>query len=291
MQLERGIGAAGLSRTALSGWWCIAFVAEGRGTIVATSVAMLACALIFRAAARPMLKQQMIAAALGLTVYSILFVAPTIGHDATTITRPEATQAAGLNQRGELWTQALAMSRDHPWLGVGPLHYAYYPNHLAAHPHNALLQWTSEWGLPATLLLASLLAWGLWCWIGLWRNVGLQPPQESQQQLAMVLTASAFAGAIHAMVSGIIVMPLSQLMLAAVAGLMLGLYQSNRVAVASTQGQAPWRTRLLGGLLVGATIGLLAPDLITGVSGHQVTPATTLSADGPRYWMLGEFPR
>lgn len=65
------------------------------------------------------------------------------------------------------WTTPVI--RDHPWLGIGrgafettfPA-YRERPGHVVfAHPENFVVQWLAEWGVPATLIAAVLLAWTL----------------------------------------------------------------------------------------------------------------------------------
>jgi O-antigen ligase len=57
--------------------------------------------------------------------------------------------------RVELAKVALSMITDHPWLGVGPMHFAYIDNGYGAHPHNFWLQLGAEWGLPVLGLVAA----------------------------------------------------------------------------------------------------------------------------------------
>ena len=278
-------------RLLLGGWWFIAFVSEGRGTMVAVTVALAFCGIAFKAAARPMLKEQLLGILLGLVLYGGLFVLPSITSGDQGPSVHTAAQAGGLNHREDLWAQAAAMTAENPWLGVGPLHYAYYRNPLGAHPHNALLQWSAEWGIPATVVAVSLLAWGLHAWLRLCGRLVRSPAGEYRQQTAIALTASALAGAVHAMVSGIIVMPLSQLMLVVVTGLMLGLYRTNTSVNGATLRQGLWSTRLLGGILAATTAALMVPDLMASMSGPAENLQSTLEATGPRFWMFGDFPR
>lgn len=60
------------------------------------------------------------------------------------------------SQRDVLWQLGWEVIRTHPLLGIGPMHYASLPNPIASHPHNLVIQFASEWGIPATLLLAWL---------------------------------------------------------------------------------------------------------------------------------------
>ena len=74
--------------------------------------------------------------------------------------------------RWEVWQSALAMIRDHPWLGVGPNHFATthpaYAGPNSGHlrdPHNVYLRVAAEWGVPAALALVSwLLSWPIRLW-------------------------------------------------------------------------------------------------------------------------------
>lgn len=71
-----------------------------------------------------------------------------------------------------VWQSALAMIRDHPWLGVGPNHFATvhpaYALPQSAHlqdPHSIYLRIASEWGLPAAAVLFSwLMSWPARLW-------------------------------------------------------------------------------------------------------------------------------
>lgn len=71
---------------------------------------------------------------------------------ASTLSR---TDSSG---RTVIWDIALKMIQDNPLLGVGPLHFAAYPNSIASSPHNFPLQIAAEWGLPPAILLILLLA-------------------------------------------------------------------------------------------------------------------------------------
>jgi len=44
-----------------------------------------------------------------------------------------------------------------PLFGFGPMHYSDIANRIAAHPHQAWLQWASEWGVPSALVITWLV--------------------------------------------------------------------------------------------------------------------------------------
>jgi len=90
-----------------------------------------------------------------------------------------------------------------------------------AHPHNSILQWASEWGVPATLLMVCSLVCALAGWM---RRRRTELSQGSPDAVTIVaLTTALIGAALHSLVSGVLVMPLSQLMLVATAGCALGI--------------------------------------------------------------------
>lgn len=81
------------------------------------------------------------------------------------------TAGAALSQRLALWHDVVALMQQHPWLGVGvgQLNFAWTLTPLAArapdvfdHAHSLPLHLAAEMGVPAALLIFSLLAFVLW---------------------------------------------------------------------------------------------------------------------------------
>lgn len=106
----------------------------------------------------PFLRSQMLFWGLGLFYFLVLTkLIPILmgGHSgslvASTIMRFDSSF------RIDLWIQAWDIIKQHPWLGIGPLHYANFPNAIASSPHNFFLQIAAEWGVPAFLLFSLLL--------------------------------------------------------------------------------------------------------------------------------------
>ena len=102
------------------------------------------------------------------------------------------------------------------------MHFAYVQNEVAAHPHNAVLQWLAEWGLPAGLLLT-----GLWAASGLALTNYIRRVADEgdyRARLFRVALLAALTGAsAQAMVDGVMAMPVSQMLLALLAGWAIGL--------------------------------------------------------------------
>ena len=94
------------------------------------------------------------------------------------------------------------------------MHFAHAGRDLqaAAHPHNWLLQIGSEWGVPALLCLAGALMLAL---LQLWRARTAVAPGDAMRQCTLaVWMVTAIAIVLDGMVSGLLVMPTSQLWIA-----------------------------------------------------------------------------
>jgi hypothetical protein len=95
-------------------------------------------------------------------------------------------------------------------------------NGIAAHPHQAWLQWAAEMGFPSALLVSWLAARA-----ALTRLLPVLRTQAGSRRepdvLRVCLTASVVAALTHAMVSGVLVMPYSQLWLSVAVGWLVGL--------------------------------------------------------------------
>ncbi len=182
------------------------------------------------------------------------------------------------------------MAWMNPWLGVGPMHYAWPPNNFAsgAHPHSAFFQWLTEWGVLSTTIMSSLAVWGGWSWMKQERDATARE-EELLSEVGVALVAAALAGASHAMVSGLIVMPVSQVLLAVVGGWAWGRHSltDERADVKPLRWPhcAILCTAVLGSMLV---VGAAVQDLFT-VDGRREAflEAVDRNRLSPRYWTQG----
>jgi O-antigen ligase len=117
-----------------------------------------------------------------------------------------------------VWGNAVELIRQHPWFGVGPMHFAHDAARFrwGAHPHDWVLQIAAEWGLPALLLLGFALVRGL---LALVRSRAGMSSIESGNVVLPALLVSGAAALVDGLVSGVIVMPQSQLAVALYLGL------------------------------------------------------------------------
>lgn len=225
--LMKGTGQAikVLSGSVAVVWWSLLIASGGRGTTLAVGAAAVVVALIFRKQAWSWLRVQGLVLIGGVLCYLLLFVA--LGETDASLTQ---RTLASDSERFILWNDAVAMVEQAPWLGVGPMHYAYYhPSDLNAHPHNAVLQFASEWGLPATILLVGLVFWGLGSWLrGSWQETQSVLRQHQKTALRVAVTAALLAGGGHALLSGMLVMPLPQMLLVLVVGWAWGMHITHK---------------------------------------------------------------
>lgn len=291
--------ASCLAAGVLAGWWMLLFASGGRGTLLGMFVALVGTGLLFREQAWPWLRVQLAGGAGGALLYGLFF--QVIAPARKSIV--ERAQTKGLASGGRLgdWQAAVEAAWQHPWLGLGPMHTAYAPNGLWPTPHNAVVQSAAEWGLPAALLIVALAGWGLFAWgrrtrLDLLEESTDAPSREAGALLPaarVALTGSLLAAGTHAMVSGVVVMPASQVMMALVLGGALGLHLPRHVPSPGALAPAD-RTEWAVVVFLAAGAALLvwavAPEVLT----LNVRRAEWIFEVGelrfpPRYWGAGMF--
>lgn len=262
-------------------WWGIAFFNSAKGLAVSVILSGLLILVLMRERiSRSWLILQLKVLLSGLALYLALTFATS---QSSYLTGVEGSFA----NRLILWRESLGYIMQHPVLGIGPLHLANHYNGLGAHPHNSLLQIAAEWGLPATLIIASLFAWGFGAW--------LRGCVKRQTPMEIALSFSLSAGAVYSLVSGILVMPLSQIMLALVIGLMLGRHQPVPTPRNEISRRTQWLLSAAILLILIRFASVLFPEVLHLPRDEFVWIATH-SHDGhahlePRFWQQGWFQR
>ena len=270
-----------------SGWWMLAIASGTRGTWLGMGVAFFV-SILCQQPGRDWLRAQIKFLLIGTFGYVLFFEAlPTLfGIGGSTIASSRLANITSLSGREVLWLQALNMISTHPLLGIGPMHFANYPNGVAAHPHNAILQWAAEWGLPSAALLISGIALGF---RSLFRQIRSKSGDDKNHLLRIALFLSLIAASTQSLVDGVIVMPYSQTWLAIIVGWTIGLHLDNAAPWAA-RGAAPAKTWILLLTLV-LCIGIVfygTHDHIGHLSERQ--DFFTLKHGGiimPRYWEQG----
>lgn len=271
--------------TLLSIWWMLVIVSGTRGTWMALGVASVVLALLAWHASHRWLRIQLLTAMAGALLFVVMFVWVPLWLDQGASVENRLSNLATLSGRHELWLLAWMQIAAHPWLGIGPMHFAAIHNDFGAHPHNALLQLAAEWGMPATLGLVLPAVAGLVVLLA-----GLRRPAASHNFLLVCLTASLLAASVQSMVDGVIVIPYTQVWLVLISGWALGVHFREKVQIVSAS--RPIR-------LVVPTFSLVAlVALLNGVYPETLNRAEATKAfvDAgnqlvpPRYWAVGWIP-
>lgn len=289
-------------RTLMVLWWMLLFVTAGRGTLFGVLAGASVTLFFLRRNATIWCRQLLVGALAGLACNWLLYMkAPLLfglqpfGLLGNVATRTVENVDSG---RLPLWRLAAEMTTAQPWLGAGPLHFAHLGRfqQIAAHPHNWVLQIASEWGIPALLCLAGLIFVGLKRLIMTARAPDANSPEHLTVLAALLTTGVAIV--VDGLVSGLTVMPASQLWIGLYLGCAWGWTERfNRSLPAM-------KSRRLNSLTRGCITAFIALLMVLGVYG--LWPAVldlpkhergnehyqTNQTDGhlsPRIWRHGFF--
>jgi O-antigen ligase len=279
-------------------WWSLLFVSEARATLLALGAGTGAAFVLRRRDASGFLRMMVLTALAGLVVYVLGFLLlPTlvglhpIAVPLKVVARTAADPSSG---RTLLWKLALQLIVSHPWLGVGPHHFAHkgHTLYIGAHPHDWLLQIGAEWGVPALLCLIGAVVLGMRALVCSGKHIA-DSDLRNQQILAALLAACA-AIFVDGLFSGVLVMPQSQLAIVLVIGFAGGWVRSLDGSAADVRSSAPARGAAAA-LTAAALCGLIwsvAPDFVRHARGDGPTPAEQAindKANWPRLWETGYF--
>lgn len=267
----------------LAAWWMLAIASGTRGTWLAMATAMLLLTLT-STAGRHWARWQLLGAVSGLGIFWLLFNILPGWLNLEIGNHPGSRMTTSMSLRDSLWLQAWQMIKADPWLGAGPMHFATTHNGNAVHPHQALLQWMSEWGIPS----ATGLTWLLWqATTGIWKKLRSQSTQTTPDSiLYLCLAASLLAGLAQSMIDGVIVMPYSQLWLCLLAGWLLALHTPEASpSQTSSMEQTAWRA---GGAAAAAMLLIVMTRDLPHLKEQQQEFRQTYGGHlMPRFWNQG----
>lgn len=273
--------------TVAIGWWLLLFTSNCRGTLVGCLIAFFITLLLFGKQAKLWFQWQVVAIAGGLAAYLLFFflIPKIMSVDVQTIIDRDIIHDT---PRIELWSSAGKMVQTQPWLGAGPMHFAAETRGNANHPHNSLLQIAAEWGLPVALTVIALFAWGLLTWFKTIKSI---PSTLQNQNVYVALFASLLTAAVHSLFCGIIVMPLSQVMMTLVIGWMLGISARHSVARENHHKLKHFILWLIFLVTISGVIWPLFPELLY-LEELQTEFLHSHPEKGylkPRFWELGDL--
>lgn len=268
--------------------WAMLFYSLGRAVLFAQLALIIIMPIFFGRRSLMWLSFHLSAALIGLffcmTILGINFFDPQI--DA-----PVDRLASLQDQpRLEMILLSFLFVEESPFLGVGPMHFAAAQNFVAAHPHNSVMQLMAEWGIPAALAFAILVFWPLYRWLVFAsRKVRTGTLEIQDEMLIMSLTASMMSAGMHSLVSGIIVMPMSLIMLVLVMSLSLAIYRTEHP---TSYVYNPLVRRVLAVTAIVMAVGLGSFAIIEGSrqSAYRAADHPFLGTHlQPRFWQQGNL--
>lgn len=275
--------------------WFLVISLSARGTFVSLLIAMTFIAFWLPRERKFWMKYQFMGILAGIFIYSgALFLNSFFIPQAQTgefYAHSMGRSIAHTSGRSVLWRLSVEDAIDSPWLGAGPTQYACDgPGWLPAHPHSFPFRIVGEWGFIAVGLLFYLAtAIGIKFLIAFKRqNKGCHGDSTKNHlydcPLRALLATSVIAGSIHACLSGLLIMPASQVAMVMMIGWALGMTHNS--------GQIRTRSVVAGFLLV---FGLLlnSAQLVFALKEIPQLPTRTGHTEGagplfPRFWWTGK---
>lgn len=200
-----------------------------------------------------------------------------------------------LSGREVLWAQAMEMVGKHPWLGGGPMGFAVSVGPYGAHPHNAYLQLAAEWGLPFALVVVLCVLQGLGYGFRAIRKLNAKENGVAEivapGLLGSLVTALVLAG-----FDGVIVMPVSQVLLAIWAGWLFNvLNQKEKQASTLVEVQMSLENKFFRGLclvLLSGALLVVFQELKAGPRAVAIRERVFILEERPadfkpRFWRQG----
>ncbi|MGE5470254.1 MAG: O-antigen ligase family protein [Bacteroidota bacterium] len=253
---------------------CMVAVAGTRGTIAAWLL-VSACFIPFGGRARQLAKRVSAAMAAGFALAWCMLKFATWVTNQEAMFRFSDKSALGLSAREIIWQDAFTKILENPWLGIGPMHFASLKSPIAAHPHQALLQIASEWGLPALcIVIFAVCVWMLRAFRFAIANDG-----KKETEIAWCILFSVSAAIIQSQVDGVLVMPYPQVWLAIVVGWGSAKFIDSRIG----------RSVLLP-YWIPMVLFFIAVALLLAIGFHDypaLVGAPEFCPLGPRFWCHG----
>ncbi|MDP3796296.1 MAG: O-antigen ligase family protein [Polaromonas sp.] len=271
-------------------WWMLLFVGFGRGTLMGLTVAIAIAWYTMPKVAGAWCRTMALAGVAGLIAYLFFYWAipwllgmEPFGLLFSSLSRTVESPTSG---RLLLWARAVEMMLADPWLGGGPAHFAHYGRDIpyGAHPHSWVLQIGSEWGIPALLLLSGALALAM---LRLWQLRKIISAANQDTLTAWLVAGAAIS--VDGFVSGLIVIPTSQLWIALYVGCAWGWTRSLSPAVKTID-----RKRSAGVRIMAIMAAFLMTYPLVHLTWHELrdiqsNPYSKEVTYRPRIFLDGDF--
>lgn len=273
--------------------WFLVLSTGARGTTLSLVTAMVVIGLWLPGSRRFWMRLQLSGVITGCILYALVMIL-----NGALIEKPGDFYVSSVGRpmlhtsgRSMLWGLSVEDAVRNPLLGAGPGRYACQRHPmLPAHPHSFPFRILGEWGFVALFLLLYLgFRLGVRFLVRIkryYRDVagdgGTDDPSDNP--LRALLAISVLAGVMHACLSGLLIMPASQVALLLIAGWTASMNTQPRPGY----GHYPLaRLVLLGGLVLATTQAVYAIQEIPRL------PERTGYTEGtgplfPRFWWVGK---
>lgn len=270
-------------------WWIMFFTTDGRGAVVAALVSATVLMFLYREHASVFLIRTLLMSASGYVCYLLLFsIIPLLVYGQSKLGEIGVIRSGSSYRLDYLWPIAIEFIRTNPFFGVGPMHYAWFTNEIAAHPHNSILQLGSEWGLPVLFILIFFIFKGLKNWVIRFNRKTLEYESHNFQLITSSLTFSIVGASVYSLFCGVIVMPMSHLTGALICSFMLAFYGPSYVSEAVISKRNIFITLIVLCISV-AYFYLIFADALPRLLEPGYLPEIDLNVNGPRFWMIGDI--
>ena len=266
----------------------ILFLTGGRGAIMshfsALVITWLICNKKLNVMGIPTIKYWII----GYLIYLLTLLAT--GQLFSNIDSPPYSTLLRFSSSGrlEIWSNAIEFIKDSPWLGAGPLMYSMLSETIN-HPHNSILWLMSEWGIPGTIAVISLMIYMYVKYTTVIRLASRQlDANNSSLLISFTVLYAITAAGIHSLISGIYIVPASQMICTLLLIFAVSNYHSLQKQLNITHRQtivfAPFSK-----IMITAYLSLL---LIPTITYHDRTEWGKITGDkgaSPEYWIDGNL--
>jgi hypothetical protein len=299
--------------------WYIILMTGARGSFVSIASACIFAALILPSPVRSrLLTWQLAGLVLGAVIYSAVlinsetnradeFASSGIQHSQPVTpaqtrpvqegTRPFKSKSRFLDKslgrpmihtsgRMRMWSRTSRDALANPILGIGPLNYVCTSDAWFGHPHNFPLQIAAEWGiLVAIAICAVFMVLGF----SIAQKVRHEKYGSSEENIfAGLIFTGVIAAALHACLSGIMVMPASQVTGLLLCGMLLGMTPARQMESSNPV----TLHRVIPGFLLSLGVLISASLMIFGVNELRTMESRIAALDfyytlRPRFWQNG----
>lgn len=206
-------------------WWLMIIASGTRGAWVGLFGATFIVAILSNLG-RMFARIQIFSAVMGCFLYVVFFKVIPYWLGLVILNPAEGRLNIGLSAREILWGKAFGMVAEKPFLGFGPMHFADDPHPAAAHPHQMILQFASECGLPFAILLIIFI---IKISFSVFKRVRSINEENKEDIIYLCLVVAVWGSLIQSMVDGVFIIPFTQIWFVICASWLFSIHRNNIV--------------------------------------------------------------